>query len=913
MKLITASPNITSLDSQIIADLCEGKIYVDVTPSTYIGSGVLNVLGASVKVLNPQNVVVKDYPTSGYDIEGGSPPMSGEVEVDVPTMANNYQYGIYTVFVKMTDADGTEYETSKTFSICAPDAEKKTRKYGTLSASLKGICKDGKMYVIVDTPPNYKGHIVESQDNAFTLEYPTSSELDPLETVYTAFNTALFEGVYKLTGTICATYNYGEHVYVKVQYKIKVRKEVFCIIDECCVFTQLSMLHTQIKNDCTDEEKNKTASIVLDALRLLKTAQLAGECGDDPSEYVAELEALLGCKCTCACNEGTPIINNNPVKDFSITGCNVTKETVGLTDIYTIENYEYAVAIDENGGALILTSTTLADCTQTFRLTFDISVVYTQIKNLANQNLTQAEFWASVINKTLTGINPDCLGITQEAWDALTLKLKISAIVAKLCACCGCAGTVEVESVEREGADVILTFTIADAYTADVFLDGQLVSTVLNTGGSVVVRFVDGADGETHTYVIIPRCQNGQMGTPATDDFLWSGCASIEPPSVSSNSVSGVECPYDLTSLVSALPSGITQEWHTANNTSASTLVGDPTSVSSGVYYVFAKDESTGCYSASIKVTLVCDSESACTAPQTLQVTKTLGGFLVQFQSAAFPPPLNSYTVKRRLFADPDIDGSYTTIGTPTWNAGTLRWEIVDATAVDNVLYVYKAISNCGDDSTPFITYNFANILCPEILFTSNPESIGYSFVPSIGSGVDKYEVRIYDASGVTLIDTDTYVPAFSNPTEGEFIYLTADTIYKIRLRVFIGDYYKDCTFQSVATSEAVDTTNFTVTNNVEGGEIDAVNPPFYAITEGDFPVPFGFAAEGIQGGGTVAVAVDINSTGAPDAGNVKLFKNGVMIECIAVPQGVNDTYTFASHAFLASDDVEIIYSLGSC
>lgn len=76
---ITSSPNIATLQSKIIVDLCAGQLYVDISPSVWIGGGDQNVLGAKVQVTNPLGVVIKPYP-SGYDV---TPETSGGVEAIV--------------------------------------------------------------------------------------------------------------------------------------------------------------------------------------------------------------------------------------------------------------------------------------------------------------------------------------------------------------------------------------------------------------------------------------------------------------------------------------------------------------------------------------------------------------------------------------------------------------------------------------------------------------------------------------------------------------------------------------------------------------------------------------------------------------------------------------------------------------
>lgn len=795
----TGSTNIALLDLSLTADLCAGKFYLSIVPSIWIGDGKENVLGANFSITNPYGVIVKPYGDNyeiAPDLSGG---MDAVISFNVPTQASNYQYGKYTVSVKLYDSDGSSWVNTKTVSVCEPDKNNKTRSYGSLSALMKGSCKDGKVYIITDNVPNYNGKQVESQVNDFTLEYPTGSGLDPLDTEIGSFSVQLYEGVYKFTGTICATYNFTDNVFVNINYRVKKEKNIRCLIDECCVFAKLEELNAKIKTNCTLAEKEESASITVDALLLLKSIELAAYCGEDASDYIEDLEKLLGCVCTCNCAEGTPIINTSPAKDFSITGCNVEKTTVGLTDTYVINAYQYVVGVVDNGGVLVIGTATLNGCIKTQSITFSISAAYTQLKTLITNDTS---YWTSLINTTL---NSGDVAVFQSILVAITN-------------CCECSAAIGTVTPSQVGADVLLSWTATGEFSVDVYLDGVFKGNVLE--GVDEFLLVGAADGQNHDYILLPKCSNNKYGTSGNGTFGYVGCPSISAPVVSSNNVNGVECPYDLTSLESTPPAGITNEWHTANNTNASSLVPDATSVSSGVYYVFAKD-SNGCYSTATIVTLICAEATSCTAPQSLSVSHLLlCDFLVQFQSAAFPPPSNSYTVKRRLSSDPDIDGSYTTIGTPTWNSGLNRWVICDGTASNNTLYTWKAISNCGGSpgTTPSTTYEYANIVCPTLTLTPAVDSIGYSFVPA-GGGIDKYEVKIYDATGSTLIHTDTFVPSFSNPTTGTFTYLSAGTTYKVRLRVYIGTYYKDCDFVVTATTSE----NFTLSASYNFS-IDAVS-----------------------------------------------------------------------------------------
>ncbi|MBP8982712.1 MAG: hypothetical protein KBG19_06735, partial [Bacteroidales bacterium] len=356
------SLNIALLDLIINGNLCDGKFYMDVSPSIYIADGEDNVLGVKFEIKNPYGVIVKPY-SGSYEV---SPALSGgmdaQVSFNIPTQAGNYQYGIYTVTAELTDADGTKFYVSKTIKLCEPDKNNKTRNYGTLSALMSADCKNGKLYVILDNVPTYNGIIAQSQTVSGTLSYPTESELAPASIAIEKFSATLFEGVYKVSGEICALYNYGDNVFVQVKYKYKKEHHARCLIDKCCIYNALVRLHESITEACTEEEKSNVASITVDAIRLLHMIELAAVCGEDPSDYIASLEKLLGCKCTCNCAEGTPVIEQSPSSDVIVEGCNVLAEQTGNTTKYTINNYSYLAEHNANGGVLTVSSQTTEGC-----------------------------------------------------------------------------------------------------------------------------------------------------------------------------------------------------------------------------------------------------------------------------------------------------------------------------------------------------------------------------------------------------------------------------------------------------------------------------------------------------------------------------------------------------------------------
>lgn len=892
------SLNIAILDSKVLSDLCAGVFYIDISPSVWIGNGKANVLGASVKVTNPYGVIIKNYSTSGFDIY--PPLMANVVPVSIPTQANNYQYGNYEVTVQLTDANGTIYTVIKTVSICPPNPLNKTVKYGTLSATLDGNCVKGKVAVQADTPPTYKGQISDSQVNAFTLEYPTSSGIAKLTTSVGSFDAILFEGVYKFLGTICAHYSFGDNIFANVNYKVKREKNIRCLLDKSCVAVRLAELQNQIDSDCTYAEKIQTQAIVIDALLLITVIDGLTNDGQDASDFIAKLEGILGCVCTCNCADGTPIINSNPTGNFSIQGCNVVPTVVGLTTVYTIENYVYTVVVADNGGAITITAPTLNNCTQTQTITFNIATVYSQIKNQV-VNSTEFNYWASIINSALLGLDGTCLGLTTIQLNALTFKQKVQAIINSLCLGGSCNAQITLGAVSNTANNVTVTWNnVSNVYEVSAYLDGVLSGTVLYPTGSYT--FVGAANNNAHSWQLVAKCSNGSVGNSLNGTFTYYGCPVIAPPVSSATSVSSATCPYNLSLLLNVLPAGITAEWHNLNNTFATSLVANPTAVADGIYFAYAKD-SNGCYSVPIQVIIVCATSTVCSSPQNLLVESISGGFRLRFQGAAYPPPSNSYTVKRRITSDPDVSGSYTAIGTPTWDATSSRWQILDATAANNVSYTYRAISNCTS-TAPYIDYIFSNISCPVVTLTPAQTSMGYSFT-GVGGSIDKYEVRIYENDGITLVHINTHVPAFASPITGTFIYLTNGTTYKVKVRVFIGTYYVDCAFQASTT---ITTTNYTLSASY--------NKSIDSVTGTGVPSP-AVPSTGTNGTGTGHHTVmsgnfSIVLTGpAVPVTVMEAFVNGVVVSCINISAGAG-TYILAITA-IEADIVLISIRNGIC
>ena len=375
---ITGSDYITSLDSKILASLCDGNFHVDVSPSVFTNGGQSYVQGASVQIVNPLGITIKAYSTSGYDIE---PPMTEVVEYPIPLVAGNYQYGTYTITVRLVDENDVAWTVVKTINICPPDKKNKNKKTACLNADITGSCADGKVVIMLKSPTNYKGIEVSSQVNDLTLLYPTESELAPLETTMGSFSVQLYEGEYKLSGTVCATYLGEDNISYEVLFDVKCSKNIKCSIDKCCVNAKLVELNARLKSDCTQAEKDVTSSIIFDTQRLLLSIDYAAFCGEDPSDLISELETLLGCICTCNCNEGTPVINNAPVEDFTFSGCGVNVTQTGLTKNIEINNYGHEVEVDDETEFLTISAPAIVEgeCEKKQTIAVDMDVIQAMI------------------------------------------------------------------------------------------------------------------------------------------------------------------------------------------------------------------------------------------------------------------------------------------------------------------------------------------------------------------------------------------------------------------------------------------------------------------------------------------------------------------------------------------------------
>jgi hypothetical protein len=117
----------------------------------------------------------------------------------------------------------------------------------------------------------------------------------------------------------------------------------------------------------------------------------------------------------------------------------------------------------------------------------------------------------------------------------------------------------------------------------------------------------------------------------------------------------------------------------------------------------------------------------------------------------------------------------------------------------DNKIYDFRVITNCpGGASSPSLTAQQINIICPSVSTTPSDTSIASSF-SELGGSVTSYTVKLFDAAGVTELSSQT--PSGTTTRSGTFSGLTASTAYKIRVIITAGTFTKsDCAFTDVTT-----------------------------------------------------------------------------------------------------------------
>lgn len=723
-KTITDSTKISILDSKIVFDQNTGLIYVDLTPSVWIGSGASSVLGAKVKILTPTGSILKDY-GSGYDVVS---PMTSIFSVAYPKSLGRYMTGTFRIFVKLYDGTNV-YELEKTRLVCDIKTE-------SISGYIKADCSAGKALASVYATPAYQGLLAESNVYALKYYYPSESEVAPETMTIPTFEITSYAGENKLLGSVVGTYNFGENVFVKIKYSVSIVKKIRCSFNLCGAFKCLEALYIQ-RDSCSGAQQAEANEKINQATFLITiiTVGQQATCDEDVSDYIEQLEQLLGCDCGCEIGEG---FNRTPIESFQINGCNVGYSKNGLTNSWTIDNYGYEILL--NGGNtsyFSITTPSLTSCVKYQTMNFNLTELAKALISLFKDDaIIKALYW-QIDNERWNEIDPLCL-TTSQTWLGLDDKGKKQLIIEKICEALngGTGGGVGTNKPT-------LQLNCGAATFSSNFVSGQPSSGI----------------------VTIPVIVTGYNGTISGTITGINFTGTLQTTSVTLATTS-------LSFLLNYDGGGVASQRNLTVNIAGSA-------------------NTVACVIAAQVTTL-----SGCSAPLQLAVVHGISGNVISFAPASFAPA--SYQVLRRYFGSADAPGSYTTIGTPVYNSGTGLFEIVDTTSpADDNVYIYKAISLCADGSRPYAMVYFANQTCPAVSYDIDNDSIGFSFT-NVGGDTNRYEVSLWNISQtVQYGSTQVFTTVFPSPITGSFTGLTLNTQYvvKVASRILVTpvDFVKTC------------------------------------------------------------------------------------------------------------------------
>jgi len=128
-------------------------------------------------------------------------------------------------------------------------------------------------------------------------------------------------------------------------------------------------------------------------------------------------------------------------------------------------------------------------------------------------------------------------------------------------------------------------------------------------------------------------------------------------------------------------------------------------------------------------------------------------------------------------------------------------------TSLDLTVEVQPCLTNPSTDATcqSFLTYTVVNLAdCPALSFITADTSITYNFTSQVGDFT--YNVQLWDSTGGTMLSNQIQAISGIQPVTGQFIGLSASTVYKIRVIILPTACLKGC--EPVACPFSTLTTN---------------------------------------------------------------------------------------------------------
>lgn len=162
----------------------------------------------------------------------------------------------------------------------------------------------------------------------------------------------------------------------------------------------------------------------------------------------------------------------------------------------------------------------------------------------------------------------------------------------------------------------------------------------------------------------------------------------------------------------------------------------------------------------------------------------------------------------------------YKLASAPTWTQYAVYGSTTSSALISglssNVIYNFRITNNCSGGAAAAGTSSSIGLACIALSNVTTDTTVASTFTPS-GGDVDTIVVQLYDSTGTTLLQTQTFLAPFASSLTATFQGLTASTTYQLVAVPSIGTTYTNTTCSKVtATTTSVPgcalPTNLTVT-----------------------------------------------------------------------------------------------------
>lgn len=332
------SANIGTFGFSTTFKLYDKKISFDLTGlTTFVGSGLTNVLGVFFKITDPTGLLLLDI-----DFTAPAIVPADTLTLDVNISSLQFTFGWWQIVGVIRDADGKDYTITLQKNICAPEGlTDKGYVNGIMSADVN--CYAPNIKIGEQTALNYAKKQPVSFLKAGTLYYPQGT-IDSVDFTFTPFVLdVLYTGDYVVKNVSTALYDLDDSVFVEVKYFTNLKFPVDCqsaLSSILCCIDDIKAIYDKAPKS----ERGIDAKSKLDRAAIpLQVALVKEKLGQDASDEVNEIKNILDCDCNCVpiLLEPSRITNGGDGSSITIVGAGGTSvgaSTTGGNTQYTISS-----------------------------------------------------------------------------------------------------------------------------------------------------------------------------------------------------------------------------------------------------------------------------------------------------------------------------------------------------------------------------------------------------------------------------------------------------------------------------------------------------------------------------------------------------------------------------------------------